>query len=881
MTNTKIARVLLDRTIQKSSAIFDYSIPDKLQNELHIGQLVWVPLKNTLVQGLVLEINRATKPYKHAYYKDIESLVEPAIHISPIGMQLAQLVAQSTFSPLYTIIRMMLPHGITRELVRIWYATTDGLHADLATLPEYERSILYYLRKHGKTAESTLNSILQGNKEKIQDTYALLAGHGLIASSMQQKKPSVKAQTERIVTLCIAPEETTPTIKETLKRSSRQQAIVEWLASQRQKHLEADETETDFASTEQYWRSKEIAHATGATLAHLRALEKKGIIAMETRQVRRNPLAGTDIPPDNPPVLTAAQRHVWDPIAHALDKMMPKQNPHPSSDTNHTIFLLHGVTGSGKTEIYLRSVARVLRMGLQALVLVPEIALTTQLVRRFAARFPGKLAVLHSKLSEGERYDEWWRIYSGETPLIIGSRSALFAPLSQPGLIIVDEEHEPSYKQDSVPRYHARHIAIELGKIAGSVVILGSATPSVESYYTARSGTYTLLRMTERIGSYIGSDGLPNTQVLPLPRVELVDMRRELQQENRSIFSHSLQHALTTALQNQEQTILFINRRGAASFVMCRDCGYVAKCPACDSPLVMHYEEQSLHKTQRHRTPASLESPDSILVCHTCNYRLLVPAFCPECLSTRIKSFGIGTQRVVQEVETLFPYARALRWDRDSVTSKGSYNRLFDQFLNHEADILVGTQMIAKGLDLPYVSVVGVVAADIGLYMPDFRNGERTFQLLTQVAGRAGRRKAGANVVIQTYTPEHYALQAAQEHDYDSFYMQEIAFRRQAIYPPYSRFIRFMTVDKNRTLCEKRAQSLEEAIQTLIQRANLYNWGIVGPAPSFFQRQRGFWRWHLLVRIPATTDISQLQWFYESLQPLYGWTIDVDPMNVL
>ena len=599
--------------------------------------------------------------------------------------------------------------------------------------------------------------------------------------------------------------------------------------------------------------------ATNADLATLRALEKRGLLELTTREVRRDPLAGDATPPDMPPQLTAAQERAWRPISTALDRfsqmedgglrMEDGQGYPPSSILNppSSQFLLHGVTGSGKTELYLRAIARALRRGRQTLVLVPEIALTAQLVRRFAARFPGKLAVLHSGLSLGERYDEWRRLRRGEAMLAIGSRSAVFAPLPNLGLIIVDEEHEPSYKHDGSPRYHARDVAQQLAEISGSVLILGSATPSVESYAAAQNGQMALIALRERVGLAHNANGLPRSVALPLPPIKIVDMRHELQHGNRSIFSRPLQSALTHALQRGEQAILFLNRRGAAAFVMCRDCGHVIACPNCATPLVVHYDEDEDRKlkiedsgtTQRANAESrsSILYPlSSILVCHSCNHRELVPAQCPQCWSPRIKSFGVGTQRVVEEVAALFPEARTLRWDRDSVGRKGDHERLLDRFLRHEADVLVGTQMIAKGLDLPLVSMVGVVAADTGLHLPDFRAGERTFQLLTQVAGRAGRRSAGAQVVIQTYAPEHYALQAAQEHDYRAFYDQEIAFRRQTGYPPFSRLVRLVYTSGSDERGQRAADELASEIQRIGATLDLGDWSLIGPAPAFFHR---------------------------------------------
>ncbi|WP_255603913.1 primosomal protein N', partial [Oscillochloris sp. ZM17-4] len=628
------------------------------------------------------------------------------------------------------------------------------------------------------------------------------------------------------------------------------------------------------------WPVAEVYAATGASSTLLRELERRELLALETREVRRDPLAGDGVPPDVPPPLTPAQRAAYEAIVASLEVTSQKGEAAGAKPPLLHPYLLHGVTGSGKTEVYLRAIARAMRLGRQALVMVPEIALTAQLVRRFAARFPGKLAVLHSGLGLGERYDEWRRLRRGEARLAIGSRSSVFAPLPELGLIVVDEEHELTYKHDAGPRYHARDAALRLAELTGSVIILGSATPSVESYQAAREGRYRLLEMAERVGGGLGADGLHRSEPLPLPPVRLVDMRHELRSGNRSIFSRPLQQALDETLERKEQAILFLNRRGAASFVMCRDCGHVIGCPACSNPLTLHYDDKPDIRPPGNSTFNIQHS--TLLVCHSCGHRAIVPAVCPQCLSPRIKDFGVGTQRVAEDVQKMFPQARVLRWDRDSVRGKGAHSRMLDAFLGGKADVLVGTQMIAKGLDLPMVSLVGVVAADTGLHLPDFRSGERAFQLLTQVAGRAGRRSAGAQVIIQTYNPEHYALQAAQEHDFRSFFAQEIAYRRELGYPPFGRLVRFLYASGSEATCQREAEALAVRVHDLIDARRLEGWGLVGPAPAFFLRARGRWRWHLILRVPAPqADARSISRFLDALSPLYGWTVDVDPVHVL
>jgi primosomal protein N' (replication factor Y) len=873
------AQVALKRPIKGNpDATLSYAIPIHLRDQVQLGQLVWVPLQNQFVQGVILSLAHSPSPNTDYRLRDIADIADPEAIIPPIGLELARAVADHIFVSLYDVLTLMLPPGTAQTAAWTWRVTPAGLDADLASLPEQERGILYYLRKQGETTEQELQRVLHGSKQKLRATWEHLLERGFIAQGIQRSKPKVKPRMQRTARLLTTPEET-PAILDKITRSTKQQTVVDWMAAQ----------PTGELATPPAIPVGEIYKATGGNLSVLRSLETKQILELETREVWRSPLVNEYVPPDSPPPLTTGQRQVWEQVAQALDTLFPSPAPpapvpiqskgepqhlhHPVvKEGQGRIFLLHGVTGSGKTEIYMRAVARVLRRGLQALILVPEIALTAQLVRRFAARFPEHLAVLHSQLSAGERYDEWRRVRQGKAQVVIGSRSAIFAPLARPGVIIVDEEHEPSYKQDDHPRYHARDVALMLGALAKGVVILGSATPSVESYYAANQGYYTLLSMPERVGTIDRGDGLIRSQPLPLPHVALIDMRRELEQDNRSIFSRPLQTALAEVLEQGEQAMLFLNRRGAAAFVMCRDCGYVATCPSCGTSLVLHYADH-------------YESPNttSTLACHACSHREIVPSFCPQCLSPNIKSFGVGTQRVEQEVVRLFPHARPLRWDRDTATGKGAHSRLLDQFLRHEADVLVGTQMIARGLDLPRVSLVGVVAADTALFLPDFRSGERTFQLLTQVAGRAGRRSSGAKVIIQTYTPEHYALQAAREHDYRHFYQQEIGFRRQAQYPPYGRLVRFLTMHKSQATAAHAAETLAGTLHAAIKRNHLAGWRVIGPAPATIQQIRGRWRWHLLLRIPSdipdtTTTLATL---LDEFSPMSGWTIDVDPVHVL
>lgn len=610
--------------------------------------------------------------------------------------------------------------------------------------------------------------------------------------------------------------------------------------------------------------------------APLRALEAKGLI-------RLIPIP-SDIPPpavrrvDGARRLSTAQQQAVAAIVGALPESRaagprgngltmgiarPARRSGSKSPSRPGVFLLHGVTGSGKTEVYMAAIEEVLRRGFDALVMVPEISLTPQALQRFEARFPGLVASLHSRMAAGERRAEWQRLRTGQARIAIGPRSALFAPLRKPGVIVLDEEHDASYKQEESPRYHAREVAVRLGGLLSIPVVLGSATPDVASFYQARQKRYSLLRLPDRPvwdtapegdGRSPESRGAgPEVPSRPMPSVEIVDLRQELKAGNRSIFSRRLLECLEETVEARHQALLFLNRRGAATSVVCRDCGYVAVCKACDLPLTFH-------------------SANLALVCHRCDRRLPAPRVCPECGGDRIRYLGAGTQRVAEEVSRALPSARVLRWDRDVTSKRGAHEAIAAKFAAREADILVGTQMIAKGLDFPWVTLVGVVVADVGLNLPDFRAPERAFQLMTQVGGRAGRADLPSRVIIQAYNPDHYALRAARNHDYWSFYRQEMTFRLASGYPPFSRLVRFLLKGKDEVTVGRRAHELRDAL-VAAAAGHGGSYEVIGPAPAYMARVNDVFHWHLLMR-------------GESIHTLLAVVpddviVDVDPVDLL
>lgn len=524
-----------------------------------------------------------------------------------------------------------------------------------------------------------------------------------------------------------------------------------------------------------------------------------------------------------------------------------------SSITNETYnpFLLYGVTGSGKTEVYLQSIAAVLEKGKEAIVLVPEIALTPQMVDRFKGRFGSQVAVLHSALSVGEKYDEWRKILRKEVKVVVGARSAIFAPFENLGIIIIDEEHESSYKQEDNPKYHARDVAVWRGQYHKCPIVLGSATPTLESFARAKKGVYGLLTMEKRM----------NKQALPT--VEIVDMREELRDGNRSMFSKALHEKIADRLEKKEQMVLFLNRRGHSTFVMCRDCGYVVQCPHCDISLTYH--------KMNHR-----------LKCHYCSHEENMPTECPACNSTYIRFFGTGTQKVEEEITKLFPEARVIRMDVDTTSRKGMHEKLLKAFGEEKADILLGTQMIAKGLDFPKVTLVGVLTADTMLHLPDFRASEKTYQLLTQVSGRAGRHELPGEVVIQTYTPEHYSVELAKNQQYDVFYEHEMQMRQMRQYPPYY-YVVLVTVSHPELL--KAVQVTEKIVGHLRTHCSRQTM-VLGPVASAIPRIKDRYRYQCMIKYKREPNLKNVlkmvnEHYQAEMQKELQISIDFNPTMLM
>ena len=585
-------------------------------------------------------------------------------------------------------------------------------------------------------------------------------------------------------------------------------------------------------------RLMELAKLAGTSPGTISSLYKKGIVDILSQSIDRDPYRSERFQRSMPYILNEEQLS-----AYNLIKGMQAG-----------VVLLQGVTGSGKTEIYLQAIDNVIKDGKGAIVIVPEISLTPQTVDRFKSRFSEGVAVLHSRLSVGERYDQWQKLYRGEARIAIGARSAIFAPVRNLGLIVVDEEHERTYKQEEEPRYHARDVAVKRGQIEKALVLLGSATPSLESHYMAQQGVYKLAKLTRRIDNR------------PLADIKIINMKDEIKKFRRLLtFSPLLLNHIRASLANKQQVILFLNRRGFSPFIICRKCGFVMRCPNCTTALTYHQLGDKL-------------------ICHTCGHTEAVPGQCPECGDPHIRFSGIGTQRVESQIAMFFPSAHITRMDTDVTSLKGIHKRILDKFKKGGIDILVGTQMIAKGLDFPNVTVIGVISADIALHLPDFRAGEHTFQLLTQVSGRAGRGEAHGNVIIQTLTPEHPAIKVSSTQDYDLFAKEEMAVRRDLDYPPYEHFVNITFKSRNPQKAELVSRHYQKLLDGLIHPAHTVILKIYGPIPAPISRLRGFYRWQVLCKAPA---VAQMNPYIKQALLKIGRpegvhiAVDVDPINML
>jgi len=819
----------------RSMMMFDYEVPAELEGLVGPGHLVVVPFANRTVQGVVL--NLVAEPAVPET-KAIMRLVDPEPVLTSAQISLAEWLASRTLAPIGAIIGLFLPPGLAQQADTLYeIRTTYSSEHDIEETTKVGQRLLDLLRERGPLRGRQIDRLAP--RVEWRRTAQYMVRRGVLSATSVLPRASVRPKFVRTAQLAVSPEVARAALKDlgsTEATRARRQRAIEYLL----RRPEAVNVSWVYAES-------------GCNLADLQELSERELIFLREQEVWRDPLgrgasdatAGIEPLPAALAALTTEQQHAWEPIQNTLSEAGGR-------DT-HAPFLLQGVTGSGKTELYLRASMEVVRSGRQSIVLVPEIALTPQTVQRFVVHFPGQVGLIHSRLSDGERYDTWRRARAGALNVVIGPRSALFSPLPRVGLLVVDECHDASYHQAEPPFYDAVMAAQAYARMCGGVCILGSATPSVVQRHGSDIGESIRLELRQRVAA---ASNVSPSPALDLPPVHVVDMREELKAGNRSTFSRELKGAIAEVLRRGEQAILFLNRRGTASHVFCRSCGHVICCPRCESPLTYHI------------------ATGEKLLCHRCGYERRVPHKCPECGSSDIRAYGLGTEKVEAEIQQAFPKARTLRWDWETTRQKDAHELILHYFSSGRADILIGTQMLAKGLDLPRVTLVGIVMADVGLFLPDPFAAERVFQLLTQVAGRAGRSTLGGRVVLQTFAPEHYAIQAAARHDVNGFHAQEIAQRRRLGYPPFTRLLRLEYRHHDPLKAEESARALAASLQRRFLKTAGAQAAMIGPAPCFFSKLEGKFRWQIVLR---GADPGA----YLEGQRLTDWRIEVDPVSLL
>lgn len=797
----EIAQIIVDVPTMQTNRPYTYQVPEQLEHQIQTGMRVVVPFGNgsRQVQGFVVGLDDQT-----AYDGELKSIISildlnPVLNLELLTM--SQWLADSCYAFRISCMHTMLPNVMKTKTHRRLKIIDELDETDLFELFHGQDEIDFEPENMPDEIVSRLLKLKRN--QQIEVVYSLT----------DQAKSKFATGIKPLLSFERLEEERT-SLRKTAKAQSELLSYLQSMIGSEIKLSEAREQ-------------------TGLSNAIFSTGEKKGWLEKIQIETFRTPKALLNDAKKPIPELTADQQTAVDAICDSIQSTDPQT------------FLLQGVTGSGKTEVYLRSIAETLANNQTALMLVPEISLTPQMVTRVKSRFGDLVAVLHSGLSNGERYDEWRRIERGEAKVVVGARSASFAPLENIGLIIMDEEHESSYKQDETPRYHARNVAKWRSDYYGATVVLGSATPSLESRARAQKGVYQHLLLPERI----------NQQ--PLPAVQVVDMRQELRKHAESNFSTELLDEIQIRMSRGEQSILMLNRRGYSSFIMCRDCGFVLQCPNCDISLTLHMDTHTMK-------------------CHYCGHEEPIPKICPNCQSHKIRYYGTGTQKVQEELQAIIPEANILRMDVDTTRRKGMHEKLLNSFGNQEADILIGTQMIAKGLDFPNVTLVGVLNADTALGLPDFRSSERTFQLLTQVSGRAGRADKTGSVIVQTFNPDHYAIKLAQHHDYEHFFQMEMNIRHRGKYPPYFYTLQISVSHEEEAQAAKAIMNIAQFLKPNLDKNSI----VLGPTPKSIARMNRKYYYQLVIKYKQDTRLHQLltQMMDQiQKQSRHGVQISIDP----
>ena len=801
---SQYAQVIVDVPTMQTDQPYTYLVPDEWQAVIECGMRVEVPFGegNRHIQGFVTalptELAESTLSLK-----SLIRVIDLAPVVNQELLQLADYMKDVTFSFKINCLQTMLPAAMKAA---------------------YQKKFVLLDEDH-PVKETYFSQSNEIDWDAIEAAGALTLFKRLREQSIVELRYLVKEKVNKKMIRYVKSLVTTDNyfvFKEQLRPNALRQ------------HQLLEQLKTTPRETVTFYREKELLST------HLKTAEKNGWLSFEEVESYRDPFENHDFPKTLPWQLNAEQQQ-------AVSRILAAE-----AQGEATTFLLEGITGSGKTEVYLQSIAEILNKGKTAMMLVPEIALTPQMVQRFKSRFGKAVAVLHSGLSQGEKYDEWRKIERGEAQVVVGARSAVFAPLQKIGLIIIDEEHEATYKQEDTPRYHARDLAIWRSQYHHCPVILGSATPSLESRARAQKKRYELLYLTQRAHE--------NAQ---LPSVTIVDLKEEYAQKNTSTFSRLLQEKISNRLQQKEQIVLLLNRRGYSSFMMCRDCGYVLPCPNCDISLTLHMDVKKMR-------------------CHYCGHQENIPKKCPDCQGEKIRYYGTGTQKVEEELQERFPSARILRMDVDTTRKKGAHEKILKAFEEQEADILLGTQMIAKGLDYPNITLVGVLNADTALNLPDFRSSERTFQLLTQVSGRAGRGAKPGEVIVQTFNPEHHSIVLAQAQDYEAFYQQEMILRHQSGYPPFYFTVKITISHPAEQVVAKKSYQIAEQLKNGLSPESR----ILGPTPSGIARIKNRYYYQIILKYKHEVHLHRmLREILETSQSeqrknLYV-SIDYEPLNFI
>ncbi|GED58342.1 primosomal protein N' [Brevibacillus formosus] len=810
-----IAQIIVDVPVNRTNRPFDYHVPPWLRPLIRIGSRVVVPFGPRQLQGYVIGIVEDDEAIPdRSRLKDVVQVQDDTPPLTPELLKMSEWMSKQYLCPWVTAVQAMLP-AVLKGKSEKWLTATDALDEEACG----RSGLLWELFRKRQIPLSEV-------EKQFAEEYLLVPGwiqSGLLATEYQVRDRITRKQ-QSFVRSLLDEGKLEEAIGSLPARAEQMRRVLQLMLMHKEQSLSVQMLRDEY----------------GITRSPLKSLESKGWIAIEQVEVYRDPYANRRFQDKQKPVFTPVQEAALTPILQSIES------------GTYASYLLHGVTGSGKTEVYLEAIERTLEKGREAIFLVPEISLTPQMVERFKARFGADVAVLHSALSQGERYDEWRKIIRNQVKVVVGARSAIFAPFRNVGLIVIDEEHESSYKQEETPRYHAREVALWRAKENQGVLVMGSATPALETYALATRGRYELLRMPERVGNR------------PMPEVHVVDMREELQAQNRSMFSRKLHEMIADRLAKEEQMVIFLNRRGFSTFVMCRSCGYTMRCIHCDISLTYH----KTNHTAR---------------CHYCGYTIAQPKHCPECQSEHIRFFGTGTQKVEAELAKLFPGIRVIRMDVDTTSRKGSHEELLNKFRSGQGDVLLGTQMIAKGLDFPRVTLAGIIAADTSLHLPDFRAAEKTFQLLTQVGGRAGRHELDGDVVIQTYTPEHYSIVHATKHDYPAFYQDEMMQRRRTGYPPYFRLVLITFSHEEVPVVIRGAHTMADYLRQRLAQTTI----LLGPVASPIARVKDRFRFQIMLKYRDEPQLSDL--LAQATAAFEEWnkqqkvlmTIDVDPYVLL